>query len=128
MNKQFNVMQELFGEVIYSYTREQAIADGVLVDLSGSFPTRRLYKHPIACTSAVWEAMESTGHDNLTGVVFKVLYASINNKTRLIDETSHIFNVTLDGASPRERWNFKVMCHPGDNLEPVLTIMLPEED
>lgn len=63
MNKQFNEMTEIFGEVIYSYTRKQAIDDGVLVSLSDLFPEhcQQLYKYPVAVTSAVWSIVEASG-------------------------------------------------------------------
>ena len=55
-------------EVISRYTRKQAIADGVLVDLTARFPEdTRIYKYPVACTDTVWSrierACEETGED-----------------------------------------------------------------
>ncbi len=56
-----------FGETIYSYSRTQAIEDGVLVDLSQADSIRQHWKHPFACTSAVWavieEALQHPGQD-----------------------------------------------------------------
>ena len=122
-------MQELFGEVIYSYSRAQAINDGVLIDISAMYPiTRRLYKFPIACTDSVWNVIQSTGHENLLGIVAKVLVASQQNITTRIDEASHLFAVTLENAAPHEHWTFKIMVHGGDNHEPVITIMQKHED
>ena len=48
-----NNMKELFGEVIYAYTREQAIADGVLIDVSKMAKEAGI-RFPVAVTSAVW--------------------------------------------------------------------------
>ncbi|CAJ6925858.1 ISBma1, transposase [Burkholderia pseudomallei] len=42
-----------FGRVIFSYTRAQAIADGVLIDVS-SAALDVGFRHPVALTSAVW--------------------------------------------------------------------------
>jgi len=50
--------ENTFGETIYSYSRTQAIEDGVLVDLSQANSIRRYWKHPFACTSAVWAIIE----------------------------------------------------------------------
>ena len=50
--------ENLFGETIYSYSRAQAIEDGVLVDLSHVDSIRQHWKHPFACTSAVWGIIE----------------------------------------------------------------------
>jgi type I site-specific restriction endonuclease len=41
-------MNELFGPIVHSYTRADAIADGVLVDLTASYPEEcRLYRYPV---------------------------------------------------------------------------------
>lgn len=124
-------MNNIFSDadVISIYTRAQAIADGVLVDISKLFPiSSRLYKFPIACTDTVWNVIKSTGHEELLGIVLAVLAASQKNITEPIDEASHLFGVVLEGAAPTERCTFKIMCHGGDECEPVLTIMLPTED
>ena len=42
-----------FGEVIYSYTRAQAIEDGVLVDLA-EWARETGFSVPVACTTTVW--------------------------------------------------------------------------
>ncbi len=62
-------LEEFFGEVISSYSRAQAIDDGVLVDLSGLFPSdTRLYKWPVACTAAVWSFIEKVCLQPYTGL------------------------------------------------------------
>lgn len=43
----------IFGEVIYSYTRTQAIEDGVLVDVSET-AAELGFRLPVAVTAAVW--------------------------------------------------------------------------
>jgi hypothetical protein len=124
-------MNNIFSDadVISTYSRADAITDRVLVDLSILFPiSRRLYKFPIACTSTVWNIISSTGNENLIGEVVAVLVASQRNITKQIDDACHLFGVVLEGAAPTERCTFKIMCHGGDNCEPVLTIMLPTED
>ncbi len=44
----------IFGPVVSSYTRTQAIEDGVLVDVS-EMAQEAGFKHPVALTRAVWE-------------------------------------------------------------------------
>lgn len=46
-------LEELFGPVIYAYTREQAIEDGVLIDLAPT-AAEAGFNCPVACTAAVW--------------------------------------------------------------------------
>ncbi|KKL70523.1 hypothetical protein LCGC14_2104100, partial [marine sediment metagenome] len=79
-------MEDVFGPVISCYSRAEAIADGVLVDLMQGGTKRWMaalcrehYKHPIACTAAVWalieEAIENKKHCNdLLGVLHDILW------------------------------------------------------
>ena len=116
-------------DIISVYTRAEAIADGVLIDLTANYPlTKRLYKFPVACTQAVWAVIESTGHENLFGIVLAVLVASQKNIVEVVDEATRLFEVVLEGAAPTEHCKFKIMCHGGDDCEPVLTVLLPHED
>ena len=59
-------------ELISSYTRQQAIDDGVLVDLSENSVIKQHWKYPLACTDGVWatiqKACESKFHD-LDGIL-----------------------------------------------------------
>lgn len=123
-----------FGEVIYAYTRAQAIDDGVLVDLSELAPDvcREHYKYPIACTSAVWSIVDKAisnpkWMNDLNGVVHDMLWMS-RVHSRAIDQSTRMFQVIIRGAGRKSKYQFKMMCHPGDNAEPVMTIMLPDED
>ena len=45
--------ESFFGEVISTYTRAQAIEDGVLID-TGSMAQEAGFKWPVAVTSAAW--------------------------------------------------------------------------
>ena len=135
MNKQFNEMTEIFGEIIYSYTRKQAIEDGVLVNLSDLFPEqcRQLYKYPVAVTSAVWAIVEATGKDDVQGIIWDILWMSQKGITTRIDPTQHLFKVIINGTGGTEfsrikTHTFKAICGPGDEAEPVITIMMPNED
>jgi hypothetical protein len=52
-------INEIFGEIAYSYSRVDAINDGELVDLSANYPDEcRQYRYPVACTAAVWSLVE----------------------------------------------------------------------
>ena len=121
-------------EVISTYTRAQAIEDGVLVDLSAVAPgvCAQHYKYPIACTASVWgiieRAVKNEKHCNdLNGVIHDLLWMSRTYK-RDLDESTVIFRVKITGAGRQSVFNFKMVCGPGDDAAPVLAIMLPEED
>ncbi len=126
-----------WGEIIYSYTRAQAIEDGVLVDLSAIAPdvARQHYKYPVACTSAVWDiiqrAVENKKHANdYKGVIHDILWMSRGGgvRWRSPDDTTVLFDVIITGAGPKRIHRFKMVVGPGDKGEPVLTILLPGED
>jgi hypothetical protein len=122
-------------EVISTYTRAEAIEDGVLVDLmqdSMADVARQHYKHPIACTAAVWaimqRAVENERHGNdYAGILHDMLWMSRVYK-RQIDESTVIFRVKITGAGRRSLYDFKLTISPGDDFEPVITITLPNED
>ena len=47
-------LSDVFGDVIYAYTRAQALADGVLVDVSET-AREAGFRWPVAMTRAGWE-------------------------------------------------------------------------
>lgn len=122
-------------EVIHSYTRAQAIEDGVLWDMMQE-PTaevcRQHYKFPIAATAAVHEIVNKAVFNpricnDYKGVVHDMLWMSRVMK-RKIDESTVMFRVKITGAGRKSLYDFKLVVGPGDNGEPVITIMLPGED
>ena len=123
-------------DVIFSYTRAQAIQDGVLVDATiGDLAevSRQHFKFPVAMTASVFAMIEkAVNHpkhcNDWRGVWHDILWMSRKNIIRRFDATCHLFQVTITGTGRRKLHTLKAMCHPGDNAEPAITIMLPEED
>ena len=126
--------------VIFSYTRKQAIEDGVLVDLT-PWAKETGFKIPVACTAAVWhefvvppEAMKQWGqsergraHDLLVMLFFAIR----SRKTKPPAEGEDLlFYEVLFQQEPEKtvKVRFKAICGPGDDGEPVMTILRPEED
>lgn len=122
--------------VIFSYTRAQAIEDGVLVDLT-DWARETGFRIPVACTAAIWngyitppagtselgQSERGRAHDLLW-----MLYVNIR-RSRSAGQDLLLFKVIfLMAAEKQETVTLKAMCGPGDNGEPVLTVMLPEED
>jgi hypothetical protein len=130
--------------IIHSYSRAQAIADGVLVDLSDSKEAKEAgFRFPIACTSAVWaQCIEWTADDTArqvpqdqTGRLWDVLYMlqmAIRTRPMGFDGQTLLYRlyvVPRGGKARRARQVvLKVVLGPGDRGEPVFTIMLPTED
>lgn len=122
-------------EVISSYSREQAIDDGVLVDLMQNElgeVCRQHYKYPIACTAAAFEIMRKAVENpcycnDYAGILHDMLWMSRTHK-RQIAESTMLFRVIIQGAGRAKYYDFKLVVGPGDQGEPVVTIMLPIED
>jgi len=122
--------------VIFSYTRAQAIEDGVLVDLT-AWAKETGFKVPVACTSTVWQGYvvplpETEGwgqsergraHD-LLWLLFLAIKASKNTGQDQI-----LYKVLfLMAPNKTEEVTLKAHFGPGDDGEPVVTIMRPDED
>jgi hypothetical protein len=116
-----------FGEVIFSYTRKQAIADGVLVDLSQIEVTEQHWKHHLACTSTVWsiieQALQTPGQD-VNGIVHDI---SVMAKLA-IRNAREVEQVFFKVIIVEQTHTFKLHIGPSDEGEAVLTLMLPNED
>ncbi len=133
-------LEEIFGPVISSYSRTQAIEDGVLIDVT-SMAREAGFKWPAALTHAAWcDCVAWTERDNrfqvcqdesgrLWDVLFMAFYA-IRTATAPGDRLLFsLYRVPKDGHSVEaEEVTLKLMVGPGDAGEPVVTIMLPTED
>jgi hypothetical protein len=142
-----------WGEPIFSYSRGQAIDDGVLVDLTeakddnGQLLCRQAgFKIPIAITRAAWaktieaggtwksegegEVLELEGGQSLTGRLWDVLSMLRVACGRAADSDRVHFQVLMDmhGDGRRELVKLWALCGPGDQGEPVLTVMLEGGD
>ena len=131
--------ESFFGNVISTYTRAQAIEDGVLID-AGPTAKEVGFKLQVALTSAVWsDCVAWTDSDSrkmpfqdqsgrLYDVLFMAAFAirtSADSGDRLLYE---LYRVPRDGGSTEVKpVTLKLIIGPGDQGEPVLTILLPEE-
>ena len=132
--------ESFFGDVIYIYSRAQAIDDGVLVD-AGSMAKEAGFKWPVAFTSAVWadciawtdEDKAKQAYQDQSGRLWDVLYmasrtisASCGSSDQLRFE---LYRVPRDGKSMKaELVTLKLIVGPGDQGEPVIIIMMPSGD
>ncbi|MEM1402977.1 MAG: DUF6573 family protein [Pseudomonadota bacterium] len=130
----------IFGEVVFQYTREEAIADGVLIDAT-ELARDVGFRYPVALTAAVWEdcvAWDDTDserqiHQDLIGRLWDVLFLaghgarSANAGSKRV--SFEIDRIPRDGQSTRAETTVLIMViGPGDNGEPVITILQPHED
>lgn len=144
-------MKEVFGEVIHSYSRADALADGELVDVSKAGRDAGL-RLPTVVTRAVWDRYcefdaRSAGQC-LAGRVWDVVWMlrlaiARGNK----DESQLAYSLFVaipvgveyqsnerrlgagdDLPATHREVTLKVIVGPGDTAEPVLTILMPWED
>ena len=126
---------ELFGEVISSYSRAQAIEDGVLVDVSSAAREAGI-KFPVTMTRTVWgkyvEVPEGVKCQDEQGRLWDILWmfrcaaAKFDGDTLLFK--LYVRNNNRERLTRQDLVTLKAICGPGDTPDPVITIMLPDED
>lgn len=121
-------------EVIHAYTRAQAIEDGVLVDLS-ALAREAGFRWPLAVTRGVWgviepsDALKKEGQSG-TGRAWDLLNILRVELRSAKDGRELLFApyfLTEPGKPPRQV-AMRAVSGPGDDGEPVITIMMPDED
>ena len=126
-------------ELIYRYTRKQAIEDGMLVDLMqpgiAELVREAGIKFPVAMTSTAYSEciMPASGvlpqGQDVNGRLWDVLMLLRFGIKKLPPQEDRVFFKVgvWDGAKHVEvkLW---ALCGPGDEGEPVITVMLEGED
>src|SRR5262245_10384505 len=118
-------------DLIHRYTRAQALADGVLVDVS-TVAREAGIKYPTALTRAVWEryvkvppgvaCQDESGR--LWDIVWMLACAARGGAGGpLVRFALHVRNDNRERTPPLVR--LKALCGPGDHGEPVITVLLP---
>jgi hypothetical protein len=122
--------------VISSYTRSQAIADGVLVDVT-EMAAEAGFKLAVALTRDAWStAVEwddtHGGFQDETGRLWDVVWMAGLAARRHRGGDRVAFDVlrvpNRPGAIAAQSVELVVCVGPGDHGEPVVTIMLPSDD
>lgn len=122
---------DVIDDYIHSYTRQNAIQDGVLIDVTETAKEAGI-KYPTALTRAVWSTYvkvpEDVEHQDESGRLWDALWmfrhAAKQNTDNVLEYQLLVAN---DNNSPK-LVTLKAVCGPGDNMDPVITIMLPDED
>lgn len=128
---------ELFGDPIHTYTRQQALDDGFLVDVS-SLAREAGISFPVALTSAAWaDCVEWSKadskrqcHQDEAGRLWDVLWMLKLAARRGGSVIRYqLYRVPRGGRGVKPRLTMlKAICGPGDEGEPVITVMMPGED
>ncbi len=133
MNIRVNIMWDE-ADIVYTYTRKQAIEDGVLVDVT-DFAREVGFKVPVAITDTFYngvvvpkEELAALGQSvkgRLWDLLFMLhIYARKSTQSEI--RIKVLFQMKTEGNP--ENIIVKAIIGPGDKGEPVLTIMYPYED
>ncbi len=129
-----NEINEEKPEIIFAYTRKEALEDGELIDLSG-LAKEAGFKYPVAVSRSVYEILEPTEELRASGQSFtgrawdmlSVLRWSLRRSSAQ-DRASFAPLFLMNPRKSPEPVNLWAVCGPGDEAEPVITIMIQGED
>lgn len=129
-------MDERDFDVIHTYTRKQAIEDGVLIDVTEQAKETG-FKVPVAVTSTLYhryieppEELEGEGQSiegRMHDVLLMVIKAAKDRWEGSMVEFEILFLMNQNPNIEFEKVTCWAMTSAGDSLEPVLTVMLPED-
>jgi hypothetical protein len=119
--------------LIHRYTRAEAIRDGVLIDVSAVAREAGI-RYAVALMAAVWErcvtvppgvvCQDEAGR--LWDVLWMLRCAAARQDGPEVRFGVHVRQDNSERTPPLVR--LKAVCGRGDDGEPVVTVMLPEED
>jgi hypothetical protein len=128
----------LFGTVIYAYTRTQALADGVLVDVTETAKEVG-FKLPVAITEALHNRLTPTKADASIGQTYDsrlwdVLWLAAFT-IKLADRGTDTVTFTVvqqevetkSGQPQKVDLRLRAVCGPGDEDKPIITVGFPED-
>lgn len=119
-------------DLVFRYTRADALNDGSLVDVS-DMAKKAGFKFPVAVTQQVMADIEngiSKNKTDVNGRLWDVLYM-LHLKIKLSKSDSQwlLYELIMPVEGDKNTtYRLKAHIGPGDNGEAVITIMLPNED
>jgi len=129
---------DLFGDMIYLYSRADAIRDGVLIEADPQLCREAGILWPVAISDHLWGFVDpgylgEMHGQSITGRLWDLLFLfrvaakrSATGKDRLTYRAD--FQMRVADQERRETVTVIAVCGPGDDGEPVITLMLPEDD
>ncbi|WP_455556237.1 DUF6573 family protein [Comamonas sp.] len=130
--------ESIFGVAIHVYTRGQALEDGVLVDVT-TLAREAGFRIPVAMSYAVWadavewneaDSQRQTPQDQESRLwdVLWMAYLAARSNAQVSRKALQLLRIPRDGRHVRPRLTILHMqIGPGDEGEPVITIMMPDE-
>jgi hypothetical protein len=120
-------------DLIHSYSRAQALADGVLIDVSAT-AREAGFRYPVALTAAAWAkcvavplgVLYQDEAGRLWDVVYLLALAARRTNGAEVPLAVHVRNDNRERTPPLVR--LRALCGPGDDGSPCITVMLLNED
>ena len=121
------------------YSRSNAIRDGILIDVTEQAKVTG-FKYPVAVTQTVWgkwiyansqlqeygQSTEARLWDVLNVLIFKI--RKLTKGTKISRIKFHVPFLMNAEDNEYEEAKLIAVCGPGDHGEPVLTIMVEEDE
>jgi len=139
-----DTLTDFFGDVIHAYTRADAIRDGVLVELPTNICREAGIVVPVAVTARVWSLVAPDNIDEMPcqsveGRLWDLLWmftctaraSKGMHRSTIHFKCTFLVSRTAPGGvvlTEHQTETLRATCGPGDDGEPVITIMLPGED
>lgn len=123
-------MDSIFGDYISIYTRREAIADGALIDVSWAAKHCGI-KYPVAITAKIEHELREIPLLFKTQTYERRLVALLSDfviNAKKASGSEFIMKADLNRIGGRTIYEVKCVCEPGDDREPVITIMEVNED
>jgi hypothetical protein len=127
-----------YADLIHSYTRAEALADGLLIDVTET-AREAGFRIPVALTSTVWSDCVAWTDEDSARVVYQdeagrlwdVLWMALVAARRQPEAsrlTYEMLRVQRDDTSPKPtKVRLVLDIGPGDNAEAVITIGFAED-
>ena len=135
------MISEMFGEPISVYSRADALRDGVLIAADPDTCREAGILWPVAVTDHLWSSyiepdnLEEMPGQSVSGRLWDLLWVFTQAAGRSQGESRIKYRVIFQKSVGRyglppvcETVTVIAACGPGDYGEPVLTLMLPEDD
>lgn len=117
-------------ELISVYTREQALEDGILFDVSKQAREAGI-RFPVAVTAGVHGILNDIGESgcqSYEGRLWDLLTMFRFGLTKSRGDTVYFSALFLIEDGKHHEIKFWARCGPGDTMSPAITIMLTTED
>ena len=117
--------------LIFKYTRKDAIRDGVLIDVT---PTAKecSIKYPTAVTEKLWNEYikpeEGLTGQSTEGRLWDTLFLFTLKARKTEGDEVHFKVIYQMRQMSQLEVKLYALCHAGDEMEPVITILLEGED